>query len=281
MCNGRHWSSKVSVIVCCKNASEYIEASLLSIRKNRPKELIVVDGHSDDDTVSICQKYADKILVDPGQGLAVARNIGLDHASGDLIYYVGPDNILPDGSIDELANFLMCSDYGGAAPLTAIADRSTYLGNGMHYYRMAKIIPGKSDVIGTPWMYRSEIMKRYRYDSAMRFSDDTDLCYRLAQNGVYVAYMDSYVYEQGTESLASVVTRWTIYGISDADFYKKYSGKWSWHRKISSWLHPLRTDCIGILGSDRIGWFEKVYILPLLIFFVFVRYRSWIRAGFS
>jgi len=62
-------NSDTSVIICTKNCEDTIEKVIISVMKNNPLEIIVVDANSTDKTRYIAKKYATKILTDPGKGL--------------------------------------------------------------------------------------------------------------------------------------------------------------------------------------------------------------------
>ena len=76
----------VSVVVCTKNAKATIEQVILSIKRNNPKEIIVVDANSQDGTREILEGMGVRVLTDPGKGLALARQIGIENASGEFVF---------------------------------------------------------------------------------------------------------------------------------------------------------------------------------------------------
>ncbi|MEM4248584.1 MAG: glycosyltransferase family 2 protein [Candidatus Nanoarchaeia archaeon] len=83
---------KISVVVCTKNEEKYIESCLKALKRQIVKpEIIIVDGHSTDNTARIAKKYADKILKDNKKGLGAARNIGWRAASSDIIAFCDAD----------------------------------------------------------------------------------------------------------------------------------------------------------------------------------------------
>jgi len=82
----------ISVVVCAKNEEKYIEGCLRNLAKQTTRpEIIVVDGHSTDKTVSIAKKYADKTVEDHEKGISDARNIGWKVAKGDIVAYCDAD----------------------------------------------------------------------------------------------------------------------------------------------------------------------------------------------
>ena len=110
----------VSVIVCTKNSANTIVECLKSIRENHPKEIILVDANSTDETKELARPYATKIIQDPGRGLAVARNYGLEQVKGRYVCNVGPDNVLPPGTLEKCIEYLKQNSHVGVSTQTVV-----------------------------------------------------------------------------------------------------------------------------------------------------------------
>src|SRR5687768_4036157 len=85
----------ISVIVPTYNGAAYLAETLASVRAQdyRPVELIVVDDGSNDASPEIAASFRPSVrLVQPHQGLAVARNAGLAAATGTLIAFLDQDD---------------------------------------------------------------------------------------------------------------------------------------------------------------------------------------------
>jgi glycosyltransferase involved in cell wall biosynthesis len=91
----------LSVVVPAYNVERYIDAAVAStLAQTQPfYEVIVVNDGSTDGTARCLQKYADhpsvRIVHTANQGLGPARNEGLKHASGEFVYFLDSDDILP------------------------------------------------------------------------------------------------------------------------------------------------------------------------------------------
>lgn len=92
----------VSVVVAAYDAATHLGAALESAlaQSYAPKEIIVVDHGSNDETASIARRYADKdarirVTTIPGRsgGPAVPRNVGIAMASGDWIAFLDSDDL--------------------------------------------------------------------------------------------------------------------------------------------------------------------------------------------
>lgn len=87
---------RVSVITVVKNGERYVGEALQSILAQTltPYEIIVVDGQSTDQTAAVVRSFAAVRLIEQSnQGLANARNIGLDVAQGDWIAFLDHDDV--------------------------------------------------------------------------------------------------------------------------------------------------------------------------------------------
>lgn len=87
--------SKVSIIIACKNEGEGIERILQSVKKYS-NDIIVVDGHSNDGTKEIAEKYKASFYLDNKKGRGDALKIGIKRAKGKVLVFFDAD-----GSHDE------------------------------------------------------------------------------------------------------------------------------------------------------------------------------------
>ena len=89
----------ISIITVCKNSERSIEKTIKSVINQKYKniEYILIDGKSDDKTLSKIRKYKNKIkkiVSEKDQGIYDAFNKGLKLAKGDLIGFVNSDDVL-------------------------------------------------------------------------------------------------------------------------------------------------------------------------------------------
>jgi glycosyltransferase involved in cell wall biosynthesis len=83
---------KISIIIPSYNQAEYLEETLQSvICQNYPNtELLVIDGGSNDNTVSVIHKYESclKYWVSEDKGLFEALDKGFKHATRDIMGWI-------------------------------------------------------------------------------------------------------------------------------------------------------------------------------------------------
>ena len=103
---------KITIITACKNSSLTIEETIKSViaQKYNNVEYIIIDGKSDDSTLSIIDKYKQHIhliISESDKGIYDAFNKGLNLASGDLIGFVNSDDVLTQNAMNILVNYYL------------------------------------------------------------------------------------------------------------------------------------------------------------------------------
>ncbi|MDH4201267.1 MAG: glycosyltransferase [Phycisphaerae bacterium] len=87
---------KISVVIPVYNAEKHIARAIESVlAQTRPaEEIIVVDDGSTDATAEVVRSFGDKVILiqQPNAGVSVARNKGIERASGDWIAFLDSDD---------------------------------------------------------------------------------------------------------------------------------------------------------------------------------------------
>lgn len=110
---------KISVIVPVYNVEPYLRQCVDSIINQTYKnlEIILVDDGSPDNCGKICDEYATKdarikVLHIENGGPAIARNAGLDIATGNYIGYIDSDDYIEPDMYETLYNAMIRTDAG-------------------------------------------------------------------------------------------------------------------------------------------------------------------------
>lgn len=93
----------ISVIIVVYNREKYIREALESVLADQysPKEIIVVDDGSTDNTAKIVSDFPGVILLRQGNcGVPVARNVGIRASKGEYITFLDSDDIWMPGRIE-------------------------------------------------------------------------------------------------------------------------------------------------------------------------------------
>lgn len=98
----------LSLIIPVYNGGEFLKACLDHLRASSvPFECIVVDDGSTDDSAETGRRFGAKVVATEGRsGPARARNLGVRHATGDLLFFIDSDVcVYPDTIERVLAHF--------------------------------------------------------------------------------------------------------------------------------------------------------------------------------
>jgi len=267
--------NNITAVVCSWNAIQSIEKCLQSLIDNNIK-IIVVDANSIDGSREVAIKYAHRVITDPREGLGAARNLGIANVTTQYVLNWGVDNILPKGQLELMFDSLVKNNFGGVSAQTFVKSKKmNYISKSLNLYKKARYFPGQRTVIGTPTLFETSLLKNNKYDNKMAYSDDGDICMRLAKKNYKFAISTAFVYEYGYESFSTIFTRWKNYGRSDWEIFSKYSLDWDLKRKIQSILYPLHNELL--IPLKKVSFDDKIKLLPFLIFITIVRYFFWIK----
>lgn len=104
----------VSIIIPVYNREKYIEECIRSVWASTYKnyEIILIDDGSTDNTLAICRALAEqdpaiRILKGSHSGVSAARNLGLDVAKGDYVFFLDSDDMIHPQLLEVLAKGLM------------------------------------------------------------------------------------------------------------------------------------------------------------------------------
>lgn len=199
---------KISIIVPIYNSENDLDQCIESIANQTYKniEIILVNDGSTDDSINICRKWESIdsriVLIDKqNEGVAKARNDGLEKATGEYIGFVDHDDfiesnmyeIMIDDMLEHNADIVMCSSTG------IYEDGSTT--KGYTNYKSFEI--DKNDLIkrmqnyekifcSSVWskLYKREVVGELKFDTEIILGDDYYF------NGIAYTNIDKFYYDE-------------------------------------------------------------------------------------
>jgi glycosyltransferase involved in cell wall biosynthesis len=193
---------KISVIMPVFNGEKYLAKAIGSFQEQKYpfKELIIVDGKSTDSSHRIIQQYVDKDenikwIKYADKGAADAANKGLTSATGDIIGYLGCDDII----FDQL--FSTISLYYKDINFDAIYFNSyTYLINEKRcLYRQCpdleinrKNLLKYGTIVGLQNIYfKKEITDKYKFNPENKWSFDYEYYLQITEEKLLFLHVDT------------------------------------------------------------------------------------------
>ncbi|NMB56899.1 glycosyltransferase family 2 protein [Candidatus Beckwithbacteria bacterium] len=91
----------LSVIILTHNEEQMLPKALESV-KNLADEILVIDKKSTDSTLEIAKKFNAKLVKFEGEEFDQWRNLGIEHAKGDWLFYLDPDERVTENLAKEI-----------------------------------------------------------------------------------------------------------------------------------------------------------------------------------
>ena len=200
---------KVSVILLTKDSAPTVQKSLESIfeQTRQPDEVVVVDGSSNDGTLDIVKKYPVKLVSEPSLGFGHARNVGVQNASGDIIFFIDSDCYAePDWIEKALPHFDGNTKIVGVTGRTnlwniesAAAKFIAFVGGRMNMPNQPKVM--KIAPTMNLALKREVISEVGWFDETLIRCEDTDLTYKISQKHEILYEPNAVIWFRGSPSL--------------------------------------------------------------------------------
>jgi O-antigen biosynthesis protein len=268
---------RVSVIVCSYNGGATLDECLRSLATlDYPDyELIVVDDGSSDDTREILARFPQvRAIHERHRGLSVARNVGLECATGEVIAYTDSDCIVEPDWLTHLVHQLTMSGaaaVGGpnltpedgwlAACIAAAPGQPTHV---LVSDQVAEHIPGCN------MAFRRDALESINgFDPQfLKAGDDVDICWRLQHEGFLITFAPgAFVWHHRRPSPRSYLRQQAGYGAAEAMLHFKHpdkfngrgDGKWGGVMYGASLRGLQVTAPIIYRGTFGTGMFQCLY----------------------
>jgi rSAM/selenodomain-associated transferase 2 len=110
----------ITVVMPVLNEAKNLHRTLSALNLTEHEELVVADGKSTDDTLSIAGTFTDKVYV-TDRGRARQMNYGAEKAEGDILLFLHADCILPENGFGVIRNALKNTEVAAGAFHLSIA----------------------------------------------------------------------------------------------------------------------------------------------------------------
>ncbi len=240
----------VSVVIPAHNAAGTIAASLRALENQTiPRhlyEIIVVDDGSTDGTAEAARQFMPssgsanpsdetaplaKLIRQPHQGAAAARNAGARVARGDVILFLDADCIPAPDWLERMLSHVSMDGVAGAGGRIqtrqqCLIPRFIQIEYDERYERVARY-RSVDFVSSATAAYRRETFQAIGgFDTAMLGAEDVDLSFRLAEAGYKLVFApDAVVYHPHPVTLWAYVRRKFQYARWRAAVYSRHPRK--------------------------------------------------------
>lgn len=189
---------RISIIIPTLNEASCLPRTLkyLQLLNPPPHEMIVVDSHSEDETVKIALAAGVTVVSCPTRRRSVQMNDGAKIATGDVLCFVHADTLIPDDLVNIMTQTLDNSAIvGGGFISVMMGTQKTRWGTSLHnllktYYAPLLFRPhlffkGLRVLFGDQVIFcrRPAFWDCGGFDPNLPIMEDADLCCKLVQYG--------------------------------------------------------------------------------------------------
>ena len=237
-------SKKVSVVVITYNAKDDLKECLSSLEDQNfgNKEIIVVNDASTDGTLEFLEEYKKNTTIEMmiitneiNLGVAASRNVGIQHATGDIIAFTDADCEADRKWISELVKAFDSRDVvavGGKvfdkhpSNIWELTDKGhDYVGSKEGFV---------SYIVGCNMSFAGQILKRYLFNDEIKYGyEEALLCDSIIADGYKIYYNpEATVYHKRRSNLSSLCRRKYLLGLSSVWYRKKQNKLFMFKRHI-------------------------------------------------
>ena len=272
-------TNKISVVIPAYNAEKSIQKALKSLKDQSLKsfEIIVVDDGSIDKTAEIAQPLVSKVIKTENRGPAAARNIGIQHTSGEIIALIDSDCQAEKTWVENINRVFADTDISVIMgkviipPSNFVGDAISALGfpagGSIGFDKVWKVTSeGYTNTLSTcNCAFKKEIFNKFGpFNEDFRYAggEDTLFAAKIIRAGIKIKYCQEVkVFHEPRTSLLSFM-RWQVQrGKCALEFKRKIGGVGSF-AKTRLWSTK---NVIIAFCNDR-----KFPLILLLIFLSYV-----------
>jgi rSAM/selenodomain-associated transferase 2 len=190
--------SEISIIIPTLNEEDFLQRTLahLAVLNPPPKEILIVDGGSQDRTLEIARQAGISPLVSEKAGRSIQMNLGAKAAKGDILCFVHADTLVPDDLALIIEKTLADPTIAGGGFISLMSGQDkTRWGVSLHNYLKTYYAPfifrphlffkGLRILFGDQVIFcrRSDFGNCGGFDVQLPIMEDADLCIKLLQYG--------------------------------------------------------------------------------------------------
>ncbi len=183
----------VTVVIPVRNGADFIGECLRSVVESRPAEIVIVDGSSTDDTLTIVDEVLAEqapeglppvdVLDDGGAGVAEARMMGVRQSSQDVVALVDADVVLGAGDLERWYDEFRGSTLVGLqVGLASESLEGGYWGRALAQHHIESLSKNWFGLSAT--MFERDILVTHGLDTRFSSGEDIELRHRLVRQGM-------------------------------------------------------------------------------------------------
>lgn len=232
----------VSIVITVRNEGRNIATLLDSlVIQQKPIEIIIIDSHSEDDTVDIVKRYMKKYpfirLIVKGGKRGYCRNLGVKKARGDIVAFVDGDCIVNPFWVEQIRKTISEGAHVAAGYTINIGYYPfASLGRVELYYKGSDITFPSCNLAYT----KEAFQKIGGFDNTFVTAEDIDLNFRAVQNGYSIKYnKDMIIYARARDTFVGFFKQAFWNGFGRKQLTRKHGNLWGNYSYSEMFKHKM------------------------------------------
>ena len=266
-------AKKVSIIVCTYNAKDDLKECLESLENQDydEKEIIIVNDASEDGTSEFLQDFKSQtkmkmtvITNETNFGVAGSRNVGIQHATGEIIAFTDADCVADRSWISELVKGYGHADVGavgGSISDKRITNIWELSDKGHDFVTSAEGYV--SYIQGCNMSFEAKVLRKFMFNDEIKYGyEEALLCDYLIGDGYKIYYKpQAVVHHKRRSHLGALLRRKYLLGLSSIWYRKKQHEFFMFKRHL---ILLIALFCLPFFVINKL--FLYFFLLLFLIF---------------
>lgn len=196
---------KITVVVPVYNVESFLRECIKSITRQTYTniEIIIIDDGSTDKSGIICDEMASKdirikVIHKDNEGVSIARNLGIEEATGELITFIDADDFLEENMFERMMKYyeekslITCSYNIIKNNIKNNIENTTKDIEKFSIKNALMYLASREKIQGYTWnkIFSTLIIKQ----NNLRFIDSIDICEDLCFVAKYMLYIENVIY---------------------------------------------------------------------------------------
>ena len=240
----------VSVQICTLNEEANIEGCLAAVRANDPADIVVIDGGSTDETVSLVRAAGARVLEAGRVGLARQRRLGYLESPCPFTAFVDADDRLEPGWLATMVRELEEGGYTALQSLLRVPPPHNFWTAGWDAYFQETVRPTADTImVGRPALYRTDALHGVSASPGM-IVEDTEMSRDFELRGLRQGIGTAVSYRSCPADAVENVRKWRGYGRGYRQFVEAHPERTVAILRHLTWTIPVARSVRPVLRGQ-------------------------------
>lgn len=242
----------VSIQICTLNEESNIGACIQAARQTDPEEIIVIDGDSTDETVSIATQHGARVIQAGRIGLARQRRLGYRSTNCEFVAFVDADDRLDSCWLQTMVTEAKDGGYAALQSRLRVPPPHNFWTRGWDTY-FCESVQARADttMVGRPALIRASALSQLNEEPGM-IVEDTEMSRAFENLGLRQGIGSAVSHRHCPNTYVENASKWRDYGRGYRQFVAANPGRRAAIRKHMFWTIPITRSVKPVLRGQML-----------------------------